>query len=82
MTVPATSSIGTFGIDAVLIEQIDAIGPQALQRGVGDLSDVLRPAVHAELRRARRPNVWPNLVAITTWSRNGASASPTISSFL
>ena len=28
-TAPATSSIGTFGIDAVLIEKIDHIGPQA-----------------------------------------------------
>ena len=33
------------GIDAVLIEQIDAVGPEPLQRGLGDLPDVLRPAV-------------------------------------
>ena len=51
MTAPATSSIGTFGIDAVLVEQIDAVGPEPLQRGLGDLPDVLRPAVQAELRR-------------------------------
>ena len=37
------------GIDAMLIEQIDAIGPEPLQGGLGDLSDVLRPAVEAEL---------------------------------
>jgi len=28
-----------------------------------------------------RPSSNPNFVAITTWPRNGASASPTISSF-
>jgi hypothetical protein len=32
-------------IDAVLVEQVDAIGPQALQRGVGHFSDVLRSTV-------------------------------------
>ncbi len=31
----------------MLIEQIDAIGPQPLQRGVGDRADALRPAVLA-----------------------------------
>ena len=46
---PATSSIGTFGIDAVLVEEIDAVGPEPLERGLGDLPDVLRPAVHAAL---------------------------------
>jgi hypothetical protein len=33
------------GIDAVLIEQVDAVGPEALQRSIGDLPDMLRPAV-------------------------------------
>ncbi len=37
-------------IDAMLIEQIDAISAEAFQRGVGDLLDMLRPAVDAELR--------------------------------
>src|SRR5438874_8762005 len=37
------------GIDAVLIEQIDNIGPQSLQRSVGDLFDVLWPTIQAEL---------------------------------
>ena len=50
MTVPATSSIGTFGIDAVLIEQVDASVLSRLQRGLGDLPDVLRPAVQADVR--------------------------------
>ena len=34
-------------VDAVLIEQIDHIGLEALERGLGDLLDVLRPAVQA-----------------------------------
>ena len=46
-TAPATSSIGAFGIDTVLVEEDDAIGAQALQRGVGDGADVFRPAVEA-----------------------------------
>src|SRR5918994_1790793 len=36
-------------IDAVLIEEIDAVGLQALERGLGDLPDVLWPAVKARL---------------------------------
>ena len=36
-------------IDAVLIEQIDDIGLEALERGFGDLLDVLRPAVQSGL---------------------------------
>jgi hypothetical protein len=34
-----------FGIDAVLIEQVDAIGPQAPKRGFRHLLDMLRTAV-------------------------------------
>src|SRR5215210_2851364 len=36
-------------IDAVLIEEIDAVGLQALERGLGHLPDVLWPAVKARL---------------------------------
>src|SRR5437762_4734395 len=39
-------------INTVLIEQIDNIGPESLQRSVGDLFDVLWPAVHANWRTA------------------------------
>ena len=35
------------GVDAVLIEQIDDVGLQPLERGLGDLLDMLRPAVEA-----------------------------------
>ncbi|MDZ3835993.1 MAG: hypothetical protein U0S49_01295 [Rhodospirillales bacterium] len=34
-------------INAVLVEEVDAVGAQALQRLVGDLSDALRAAVEA-----------------------------------
>jgi hypothetical protein len=37
LTAPATSSIGTFGVDAVLVEQVDRVDLEALQRGFGDL---------------------------------------------
>ncbi len=33
-------------VDAVLVEQIDAVGAEPLQRGLGDFLDVFRPAVH------------------------------------
>ena len=46
-TVPATSSIGTFGIDPVLIEQVDGLDPQPLERAFDGLLDVLRPAIQA-----------------------------------
>ena len=42
------------GIDAVLIEQIDPIGLEPLQRRVGDLADVRRPAVQPRLLAACR----------------------------
>jgi hypothetical protein len=47
-TVPATSSIGTSGVHAVLVEQVDAVGAESLQRSLDDLPDVLRPAVHTD----------------------------------
>ena len=36
-------------IDAVLVEQVDAVGPQPLQRRLDHLPDVLGPAVQARL---------------------------------
>jgi hypothetical protein len=36
-------------IDAVLIEQIDNIGPESFQRIVGDLFDVLGPTIESNL---------------------------------
>ncbi len=40
------------GVDAVLVEQVDAVGLQALQGRVGHRPDALWPAVLAELRIA------------------------------
>ena len=60
---------GHVRIDAVLIEQVDRLDLEPPERSLGDFPDVRRPAVQA----ARLPasNVNPNLVAITTRSRNG-----------
>ena len=38
------------GIDAVLIEEIDDIGPEPAERSLRDRPDVLRPAAQAGLR--------------------------------
>ena len=72
-------------VDAVLIEQVDGVDLEPLERALGGLLDVLRPAVQARPLPGRsssgsRSN--PNLVAITTCSRKGARASPTSSSFV
>ena len=40
-------------VDAVLVEQVDAVGPEPLERRLDDLPDVLGPAVQA--RPASRP---------------------------
>ena len=52
-------------IDAMLVEEIDDVGPQPLERSLGDRLDVLRPAVEAAAC-ACGPISKPNLVAITT----------------
>jgi hypothetical protein len=44
------------GVNAVLIEQIDDIGLKALQRGIGDLLDVLWPTIQADLFAGVRIN--------------------------
>src|ERR1700733_13170937 len=38
------------GIDAVLIEEVDDIGLESFQRGLGDLADVLGPAIDSSQR--------------------------------
>jgi hypothetical protein len=63
----------------VLVEQVDPVGLQPLERRIGDPADVLGTAGQPDdLPFSSYAN--PNLVAITTWSRSGASASPTSSS--
>ena len=69
-------------VDAMLVEQIDGSVRSRLQRRLGHLLDVLRPAVEAAAARSVADRMSkPNFVAIATRSRNGASASPTSSSF-
>ena len=51
-------------INAMLIEEIDGIGVDSLERGFGDLLDVLWPAIGPALLGTLE--VKPNLVAITT----------------
>ena len=72
---------GHVRIDPVLIEQVDAVGLEPLERRFRDFLDVLGAAVQARLL-AVASMLNPNLVAITTRSRTGASASPTSSSFV
>ena len=63
-------------VDPVLVVEVDAVGSEALQRPLDDLLDVLGSA-----ERPTRPSTSkPNLLAMATLSRNGASASPTRSS--
>ena len=40
---------GDVGVDAVLVEQVDGVGPQATQRAVDGGADVVRSARHAGL---------------------------------
>ena len=68
-------------VDPVLVEQVDRVGPQPLQRAFDAALDRLGTAVDAAAGVCRSRSK-PNLVAITTWSRTGASASPTSSSLV
>ena len=53
---------GHVRVDAVLIEQVDGVGPEPLERRLGDLLDVLRPAVQARrLGRLSGAEVEPEL---------------------
>jgi len=63
--VPATSSIGTVRVDAVLVEEVNGLDSEPLERALDALLDRLRPAVEAgalagreieaELRRDHDP---------------------------
>jgi hypothetical protein len=66
-------------VDAVVVEQVDRLDAQPAERPVDAAPDRLRPAVEAAPALSRSK---PNLVAITTCSRTGASASPRSSSFV
>ena len=63
-------------VDAVLVVEIDAVGPEALQRFLDD-----PPMRSGRLSNPFVPSILkPNLVAMATLSRTGARASPTRSS--
>jgi len=67
----------------MLVEQVDDIGLESLERSLGDLLDVLRPTIEPQPARfSIGLELDPNLVAITTRSRTEDSASPTSSSFV
>ena len=66
-------------IDPVLVEQIDVIGAQPLQRRIDHVANVPRTAVEAD-RLVLVVDLEAELGAISTSSRNGWSASPTSSS--
>jgi hypothetical protein len=66
-------------IDAVLVVEVDAVGLQPRERGLGDLPDVLRPAVKARLRV---PGLEAELGGDNDLLPEGESASPTSSSFV
>ena len=63
-------------VDAVLIEQIDHISLEAFERGLGDLLDMLRPAVQARRPRPRvtatkvEPEFGGNDHALAKWGKS------------
>jgi hypothetical protein len=69
---------GDVGVHAVLVEQVDRVDAQPPQGRVGDPPDLVRAAVEPDGGAVL--DAPPELVAITTWSRTGASASPTSAS--
>src|SRR6266566_3619023 len=71
---------GDLPIDAVLVEQVDRLDLESTERSLGHLTDVPGPRAEAVVPPGLMPN--PNLVAMTTRSRTGRSASPTSSSFV
>ena len=71
-------------VDAVLVEQVDGVDPEPLERRFGDLRGCARAGCpgRAIVVSPAGSGANPNLVAITTRSGTGASASPTSSSFV
>ena len=69
-------------IDAMLVEEIDVVGAQPLQAGLGRGLDVLGTAIGAGPRFPVSGSMSkPTFVAITICSRIGCNASPISSSF-
>jgi hypothetical protein len=67
----------------VLVQQVDVVGAQALEAALHRRADVLGwLLVPAPRWPVTASTLKPNLVAMTTCSRTGASASPSNSSLL
>src|SRR5208282_707126 len=65
------------GIDAVLIEQVDDIGLEALERGIGDLLDVFWTTVQAAPTRSTigvrlEPELGGDRNLVTKWGQRFA----------
>ena len=70
-------------VDPGLIEEIDVVGAQSLERRVSNSLDLVgRLSTPIGEAPPFGSNLNPNLVEITTWSRRGSSASPTNSSLV
>jgi hypothetical protein len=64
-------------VDAVLVQQVDAVGAQPLEHAVDGQLDVLRTAVQARAALAGLRSMFqPNFEVIATLLRNGATPSP------
>ena len=70
---PATSSIGTFGIHAMLVEEVDAVDPQAPQHALDGDAWMCSGRLFWPGPRSPVTGVvlFPNLLAITTWLADG-----------
>jgi hypothetical protein len=69
-------------IDAVLIEEVDAIGPEGFREPSTARAMCSGPLLSPRTRRLLGSMSKPNVVAMTTRSRTDASASPTNSSLV
>ena len=66
------------GINAVLVKQVDVVAAQPAQRAPSSASRMCSGRLSSLRSLPSREK--PNLVAMTTWSRSGWSASATTSS--
>ena len=66
-------------VHAVLVVEVDGLDAEPPERALGGFLDVLRPTGQVRLLSVG-VELEAELVAITTWSRKGKSASPTSSS--
>ena len=70
------------GIHPVLVDEVDGVDSEPTKRALDRASDVFGTAGNSSVLARTGSISKPNLVAITTWSRTGRSASPTTSSLV